>query len=152
MANGAQGGERPIGYWLKCADDAITRRVNDSLKRLGLTRLHWQALHVVRVAGRTTVLQLANELRGFADEAGLETLVESLMVRGYVARVSGTSRVESFELTAAGQTAYTQALEVQTEVRQRMMEGLSREDYQTVIRVLQAMIANLKHEASAGSS
>ena len=137
-------GERPIGYWLKRADEAITEHVARALGQLGLTRFHWQALNVIRASGHSTVVQLANGLRGFVDESALDALLDSLVASGWVARVSDSSGVPAFELTTAGSAGFPAALQVQTAVRQRMMVGLSPQEYETAVRVLQTIVKNMQ--------
>ena len=136
--------ERPIGYWLKRADEAITEHVAQALGQLDLTRLQWQALNVIRASSQCTVLHLTNELRGFSDQSGLDALVNSFLARGWIARVSDSSGTPAFELTAAGSAGYAEALHIQTAVRQRMMVGLSPEEYLTVVRVLKAIVKNMQ--------
>jgi len=63
---------------------------------------------------------------------------------GWVARVSDSSGVPAFELTTAGSAGFPAALQVQTAVRQRMMVGLSPQEYETAVRVLQTIVKNMQ--------
>jgi DNA-binding MarR family transcriptional regulator len=137
------GGGRPIGYWLKRADEAITARADKALAGVGLTRQEWQALNVIRAAGTSPLRHLAQELRSFADEATLEASVGRLVDRGWVSRRSESDAVV-LALTDAGAKAYEQALSVQTTVRQQLMRGIAPEEYQMVVRILQTIVENLE--------
>ena len=140
----AQGrSDRPIGYWLKHADAAITEHVAGALGQLELTRLHWQALNVIRASQPCTADHLANELRGFVDANGLESLISALVARGWVAEETEPHRARTVVLTPSGSAGYAEALHLQTLVRERMMRNIPAQDYETVLRVLQTIVANM---------
>lgn len=130
--------DRPIGYWLKRADEVITRQMGAALSSEGVSRFHWQLLNLLRGPERT-VRVLARAMENFVDAAGVDRLLAELTERGWVSR-SG----DEFEVTAEGEAAYARLAERIGEFRRRSREGISDEEYATVVRTLQRMIENLE--------
>lgn len=59
--------EKPIGYWLREADKAITEKVNEGLGQFDMTRFHWQVLNVVRDEKSATEANMFHVLGRFID-------------------------------------------------------------------------------------
>lgn len=135
-----QAEQRPIGYWIRAAEEALAARINDVQQANGLTRTQWQVLNVLDRANGVSLSQLAEPMRPFADQGPLEAILADLIQRGLV---EATGQEAVYELTEQGRRVHTTALESQTEVRQRAVQGISREDYATTVRVLQRMVENL---------
>lgn len=131
----------PIGYWLKKADEVLTSRINAAQQANGLTRIEWQILNLLYDTSGATRPYINEILRPFSDEASLATTVESLINRGLVQEAG--SDVSQLRLTDEGHLVHRAAVETQTEVRQRAVQGISEADYRTTIRVLQRLVANL---------
>jgi hypothetical protein len=49
--------ERPIGYWLKRADNLRTERINRAQTENGVSRSEWQVLNILKENGRTSYQQ-----------------------------------------------------------------------------------------------
>lgn len=133
---------RPIGFWLRRADEAITRYSDRALGTLGLTRLQWQVLHSIHEADTATLQSLGESLRNFAEESALQQLLAGFEAEGWLAR-GASAGTATLTLTEKGRAGYAAALEIQTAVRQRLMDGISAEEYATVLRVLERMVRNL---------
>ena len=132
---------RPIGFWLRRADEAITNYSDHALGEIGLTRLHWQVLHTVHEAGITTEDHLGEVLWNFADPEALQDVLFGFESEGWLAR---DRKSGDLTLTEKGRAGHAAALEVQGEVRRRASAGISADDYATVLRVLERMVANLE--------
>lgn len=133
------GPPRPIGYWLRRADQLLTARIDQAQRATGLTRLEWQLLNVVRKAGPGTLESAAGALKPFADADTVETAVASLEARGLLRRETA-----GLALTREGEDLFAKALAVQTSVRSEAMQGISEADYESTMRVLQRLVANLE--------
>jgi len=105
--------ERPIGYWLKRADEAITQSVNEALGGLGLTRVNWQALALVRRSGVATSQQLHREMRDLVGAAELDAILVSLEALGWLSRRPDPEGSAALQLTEAGTRVHADALEIQ---------------------------------------
>lgn len=128
---------RPIGYWLRTADQAITADFERTLATRGLTRFHWQVLNLVADAATIARSELLASMRAFVDRAGLEVLIQELADRGWLTSAA------SLALTDDGRSEHAAVAALVQATRLRLMQGTTAEEYQTVVRVLERMIGNL---------
>ncbi|KRD47329.1 hypothetical protein ASE27_02965 [Oerskovia sp. Root918] len=139
-------GERPIGYWLKLVDRLIDQDVDEVFLRTGLTRRHWQVLNMVRdgVSDVTTVDSVLSPFTtgGAARPGGhapaVSAEISDLQARGWV-----TQGGAGWEVTVAGQHAYHDLLDAVSLSRERLAEGITREQYDRTIATLEQMARNL---------
>lgn len=135
----------PIGYWLKRADEVITSHVNQALRDNGLTRFHWQVLNLLHDAGTTTKAHVFVAVHDFVDAVELDRIVADFVERGWmVAHIGAAGEPTELALTPAGATGFETIFNIQRAVRQRAMQGITPEEYQTVISVLQRIVSNLE--------
>lgn len=140
--------ERPIGYWLKAADQAITARVDAAQRADGVTRLDWQVLNTIAEAGPCSPDRIVTTLKMFLDRPKLDAILDGLCGRGWIdADASG-----DVTLTEAGRDAKARVLARQEEVRRQVMRGISAEDYATTLRVLQSIVSNLADHQTGGQA
>jgi DNA-binding MarR family transcriptional regulator len=128
----------PIGYWLKHADEIITARSNQALADQGFTRFRWQALNMIYEAGTITRDEVFNVLQTFIDAHQLDEMLGGFVREGWLV-VEGNA----LSLTEAGKSKRADLFKRQGEVRRRAMQGISDEEYVTIIAVLQRMVNNL---------
>jgi DNA-binding MarR family transcriptional regulator len=128
----------PIGYWLKHADEVITAHANQALADQGFTRFRWQALNMIYEAGTITRDQIFNVLQTFLDAHQLDEMLNGFIQEGWLV-VEGNA----LSLTEAGKSKRTDLFKRQGEVRRRAMQGISDEEYVTIIAVLQRIVNNL---------
>ncbi len=133
--------QKPIGYWLKRADEVLTERIDDAQRVNGLTRIDWQILNVIQEAGSATGEEIAEKLQPFADARAIHDAITRLGGRGLLAG--------SYSLSTLGQRTHATALVLQKEVRQQAMRGISEGDYESTIAVLQQIVENLTVEEIA---
>lgn len=132
-----QSSQRPIGFWLKRADALISSASNEALSRFGLDRTRWQLLNLLATRTSLTIEEVAGELADFVDEERLRRIIDAL-------REDGTIEAGSLTLTANGRHLHGQALAAQQEVRARTAAGITAEEYELTISVLQRIVANLE--------
>jgi DNA-binding MarR family transcriptional regulator len=134
----------PIGYWLKQADNLLTEQIDHAQAVHGVSRAEWQVLNLLMEHGHANHEAIFATMRTFVDEATLDAIFASLLARGWVElQEAATPRTDIFQLTAEGQRQHAVIFATQKEVRQRAMQGISAEEYATVVRVLQQMVSNL---------
>ena len=127
---------RPIGYWLK----EIDRQIEEDFARLladeRLTRRYWQVLNTLAEQPRTTAA-LDDELSPFLSEEApsVAPVVDDLRTRGWL--------TEANALTEIGAARHKQVSERVMANRRRLTEGISAEEYRTVVDVLERMAGNL---------
>lgn len=131
---------KPIGYWLKHLDRLVDESFERALADEGITRRHWQAMNVLDSAPREEE-GLRGALSPFltAGAITIDEVVADLLRLGWIARGEG-----DYALTASGQEAFARLGERVQEVRDRLMDGLTPEDYSATVRVLGRMAANLE--------
>jgi DNA-binding MarR family transcriptional regulator len=137
---GEQERQRPIGFWLKRADELLTKRIDEAQRASGLIRLEWQALNVVRERVTASAEEVAAVLQSFADRQRVYETLAQLARRGTIAQ-SADAR---WSLTEAGTSLYEGALAVQQQIRQRAMTGISDTEYAAAVRVLKRLVDNLE--------
>ena len=139
---------RPIGFWLKLVDRLIDEQFASTLEEHGVTRRQWQLLNVLS-QGDATVQQLDAAVAPFLS-AGVgangepgepETSAEHLSELIESAWVDATA--SGYELTERGRTAFEKLDAVVTELRGRLSEGLTTEQYDMTVASLEQMARNL---------
>ncbi len=136
-------GQPPIGYWLKHADEVITKHVNQVLQDNGFTRFRWQVLNILSETGTTTRSKVFTTMKTFIDADQLDEILNGFVQEGWLVK-RGDGEVTELVLTNAGKTEREAIFKLQSEVRRRAMRGISDQEYTTVIDVLQRMVNNLE--------
>jgi DNA-binding MarR family transcriptional regulator len=136
-------GQPPIGYWLKHADEVITKHVNQVLQDNGFTRFRWQVLNILYETGTTTRSKVFTTMKTFIDADQLDEILNGFVQEGWLVK-RGDGEVTELVLTNAGKTEREAIFKLQSEVRRRAMRGISDQEYTTVIDVLQRMVNNLE--------
>jgi len=133
----------PIGYWLKHADEVITRHVNQVLLDHSFTRFRWQVLNLLYEAGTHTRNNVLETMKTFIDTQQLEEILNSFVQEGWLS-MRGDGDAAVLELTDAGKAERETIFKLQSEVRRRALRGISDQEYMTVIDVLQRLVNNLE--------
>jgi DNA-binding MarR family transcriptional regulator len=136
-------GQPPIGYWLKHADEVITKHVNQVLQDNGFTRFRWQVLNILYETGTTTRSKVFTTMKTFIDADQLDEILNSFVQEGWLVK-RGEGEVTELVLTNEGKTEREAIFKLQSEVRRRAMRGISDQEYTTVLDVLQRMVNNLE--------
>ena len=131
---------RPIGFWLKLVDRQIDEQFASTLDEHGVTRRQWQLLNVL-TQEPATVEQLdaavASFLSSETEESSAEHLAE-LVDSGWVAIMRSR-----YELTERGRAALDRLSEVVATQRTLVTEGLTQQQYDDTLAVLERMARNL---------
>ncbi|WP_030269253.1 hypothetical protein [Streptomyces sp. NRRL B-24484] len=139
----AQLAEQPVGYWTGAVRTAVVHYINDRLGELGLTQPHWWAIYQLGESGRRLtrgeLLTLVSQQRPYVELSALEPAVDDLL---------GDRRFDVDEagrlgLTEAGTALRDRVMVLLPEVRARIHDGVSDEDYVLVVKVLRRMLANI---------
>jgi DNA-binding MarR family transcriptional regulator len=131
--------DRPIGWWLRRADDLISGSMDRTLDGAGITRSHWQLMNAVRADEAATRATVQSELRDFLDEQAVDRVVADLDDRGWIEDLGSTLR-----LTPEGEEALGDIGREIAGFRERMSNGVSADDYATTMRTLARMVDNLE--------
>ena len=142
MADGRERQE-PIGYWVKHTDELITARSDQALSSEGFTRTWWQTLHLIYSAGTTSRDNVFATMRTFITASQLDEILGAFVQHGWLSERS-TGGESTLQLTEAGRQTHERVLARQREVRLRVMQGVSGEEYASVISILQRIARNLE--------
>lgn len=128
----------PIGYWIKRADELLTKEIDEIQSSFELTRTDWQVLNSIFERGQTDKSELTTLMKPFADLDLLNTILikfkEDNLLR------EGT---EQLTLTDKGIELHKACFEKQKAFRQKAMADISEQQYQETILTLQKIINNL---------
>ncbi len=129
---------RPIGYWIKQADAALTQAIDATQASNGVTRFEWQVLSLIFDGDHVPETDIEITLASFADSDD---------VRAALARLAGSAWIAAsaagWGVTETGRHAHAQILAAQQQIRQQAMAGIADADYETTVRVLQQLAGNL---------
>jgi hypothetical protein len=134
---------QPIGFWTVRAGEAIGRRTRARLADVGVAQPEWWVLHQLSLhpAGVDDDTMIATVGPNAGDDAIVEAIA-SAIGKGWIER-----RNDRLRWTAAGQERFHVAAEVQRELEAERRQGISDDEYETTIRVLQRTIANVGGDA-----
>ena len=131
---------RPIGFWLKLVDRMIDEQFASTLEEHGVTRRQWQLLNVLTHEPATVDAldaAVAPFLSAEQGESSAEHLAE-LVDSGWV--IVAQTR---YQLTDRGSTALDRLTSVVGTQRTQITQGLTQEQYDETLKVLETMARNL---------
>ncbi|MEI3796841.1 hypothetical protein SAMN05660461_0756 [Chitinophaga ginsengisegetis] len=128
----------PIGWYLKEADSLITHYTNIAFESFGINRFHWQVLKNIDKHGKISKELFYHQVNRFLTETELEEVLATLLNRNWIQH---TDDLYSFTDTGKQEYAAIEALQMQN--REKVMEGITTEEYLTAINFLEKMIKNL---------
>lgn len=149
---GAMDAQRPIGYWLGLVDRLIDEQFAATLEEHGVTRRQWQLLNVL-ARGGATVAELDAAIAPFiaaaTDDAPAEPRPEP--VEGSAVDQLGeliesswvAATATGYELTERGRIAFDKLTEVVATQRTVFARGISPEEYEQTVSVLERIARNL---------
>lgn len=128
----------PIGYWLKQADELLTKRIDDIQSSFGITRKDWQILNTISENNLIPKSNLMDLMSPFADAKSVNDILLKLRVKDLI-----EEQDEKLALTAKGKQLHLTCLHEQKRFRQTAMTGVSEQDYEVTISTLQKIVANI---------
>jgi DNA-binding MarR family transcriptional regulator len=133
---------RPIGYWVKEVDRLLEASLDAILTGHGLSRRHWQVLHVIEQGGATNA-EVDTRLAPFLTDAEptMNGYIRDLRALGVAEESAGV-----LTLTPEGRALFDTLIAEVSEFRRRAVAGISREDYTLTVSVLERMTDNLTTE------
>ncbi|MFE3190267.1 MarR family winged helix-turn-helix transcriptional regulator [Nocardia sp. NPDC059240] len=131
---------KPIGYWFKHIDKTLEDNFVALLAADGLRRRHWQIMHTLS-GGPLDATALDVALSPFLNpqDPTATPYVAALAERGWVL-IDATG---THSLSADGVTAHANLFERIQIQRRAVTEGLTDDDYRTLLDLLQRVSANV---------
>lgn len=129
----------PIGYWIKQADEMLTKGIDEIQKLFNLTRTDWQIINSIHKNIIVERLFLFDLMKPFADSEKVEAVLTRLQNEGLLKSEDDVT----LTLTQQGQELYNACFEQQQVFRQKVMAGVSIADYDTTVSTLKKIIENI---------
>ena len=129
---------RPIGYWIKQADAALTQAIHVAQAGNGIARFEWQVLNLIYEGDHVPEPDIEITLASFANSDGIGAALARLAGRAWIA-----TSAAGWGVTETGCHAHAQILAAQQQIRQQAMASITDDDYETTVRVLQQLAGNL---------
>jgi DNA-binding MarR family transcriptional regulator len=130
---------KPIGWYLKEADQQITSFMNEVFKEIDITRFHWMVLRNIAERGSINSWQFYQEVKNFVTVQEFGEIIQSMVGRGWIT----VSADDKCAFTAVGEEAYKNIATLQQEKAAQMMRGISDDEYRLTLRVLNRIIENI---------
>jgi len=128
---------RPIGWWLKEADSRLDAAFDRRLAGRNVDRRGWQVLaSLARRPARRS--ELVASLAAFDHPTVVEAVVSELHSRGLIEESDGLLR-----LTAGGEREQLELAPAIDAVRSQVAAALPRDDYVTLVRLLERLVTAL---------
>lgn len=128
----------PIGYYLKLADNCLTKGIDEIQSKHGLNRIEWQVLNSIYEKPQASKSEVLELMKPLADSQLVETVFTKFIDKKQV-----ESKNDMLTLTIAGKELHKSCFDTQQEFRKKSVTDISEADYQTTITTLQKMIANI---------
>lgn len=133
-----------LGYVLKRAQHALRTSIDDQLNPLGLTTAQYNLLSAVAVEPGLSNAALAR--MAFVTAQSMQGIVANMEKRGLLRRVPHPThgRIRQSELTRKGMDLLARANKVLIGIEEKMTEGLSQEEVETLRRALLRCAENMQ--------
>ena len=131
-----------LGWLLKRLTQSITFQVGRRVAGDGLTHAQWVPLLILRMGGPCSVASLVRELD--TDAGAMTRLLDRLEAKGLCQRERSVEdrRVVMLSLTDEGRRLTADLTAVLSDVFNAHLAGFSRDEWLTLLSLLQRMIAN----------
>jgi DNA-binding MarR family transcriptional regulator len=100
-------------------------------------------LNIVYQAGTITRGGVFDTMQTFIDARQLDEIIDGFIKEGWLVK-RGEGDAAQLMLTDVGKAQRETAFRLQSEVRRRAMQGISEQEYATVVDVLERMVKNLE--------
>ncbi|MEN7547608.1 hypothetical protein AAG747_06805 [Rapidithrix thailandica] len=129
----------PIGYWIKKADSVFTNVTRTTRQNGSFNRLEWQLLNTLHEKKQLALVEVTEFLSSFATDSEIQTVVHRFESENLI-----QADQQHLSITHKGEQVFDEVFEIQEEIKQNALRGISEEDYCTTVDTLQKMIENLK--------
>lgn len=128
----------PIGYYLKLADDCLTKGMDEIQSQQGLNRIELQVLNSIYEKPEVLKDEILELMKTLADNQ----LVENIFTK-FIDKNQVEIKNNMLTLTTEGENLHKSCFERQQEFRKKALTDISEVDYQITVLPLEKMIANI---------
>ncbi|MDI1350458.1 MarR family winged helix-turn-helix transcriptional regulator [Aquabacterium sp.] len=136
--------ENSVGYLMRRVVHLMVNEVDHRLADGGLTHAQWTPLFLIHRGQANTLAALARDLQ--LDAGALTRTLDRLEAKGLCRRDRSADdrRVIHLTLTPEGEKAAAPVPGVLCDVSNTMLQGFSREEWETLMGFLRRMVANVE--------
>ncbi|GIX23588.1 MAG: MarR family transcriptional regulator [Caldimonas sp.] len=136
-----------IGYLMRMVLARAGQAIDRRLAQHGWTHAQWVPLIRIRTCQTPTLAELARSMD--VDPGAMTRMIDRLEAKGLCRRVRSTEdrRVVHLQLTAEGERLADAVRPVLVEVMNRLLAGFSPQEFETLKRLLNRMLANAQAPA-----
>ncbi|WP_345948207.1 hypothetical protein ABDD95_15255 [Mucilaginibacter sp. PAMB04274] len=138
IPSGAPAGQKPIGWYLKEADQLITAFFENAFDQYCITRYHWMVLRTIDTNGFINIEAHHEEIKYFIKLERLKGVIDNLLARGWI-----QPDYSNFKFTDTGKQLFDDVTATYEQQVKQMMRGITNEEYNATINVLNRIITNL---------
>jgi len=136
--------ENSVGYLMRRIVQQMVNEVDHRLADGGLTHAQWTPLFLIHRGEANTLAALARDLQ--LDAGALTRTLDRLEAKGLCRRERSADdrRVIHLTLTEEGEKAAAPVPAVLCDVSNTMLQGFTREEWETLMGFLRRMVANIE--------
>jgi DNA-binding MarR family transcriptional regulator len=128
----------PIGYYLKLADNYLTKGIDEIQSEFGLNRIEWQVLNSIFEKPEILKGEILELMKPLADNQSVENIFTKFIDKNQV-----EMKNNMLTLATEGKDLHKSCFDRQQEFRKKALTDISEADYQITISTLQKLIANI---------
>jgi hypothetical protein len=132
--------KKPIGYYLKLADNCLTQGIDVIHTQHQINRTEWQVINSISEKQTIAKIELIELMKPFGDKQTIENIIDKLTVRKLI-----ENQNNNLTLSIDGQQFHKTCFDLQKDFRKKAMTNISDNDYQTTISTLQQIIRNIEN-------
>lgn len=134
--------DNSVGFLMRRIMLTLVTQADKRLESLDLTQAQWGPLFLIHQGRATTLAELSRELQ--IDAGALTRTLDRLETKGLCKRERSTEdrRVVNLALTPEGQAVSARVPEVLADVHNHLLAGFSREEWQTLMSLMNRVLAN----------
>ena len=139
-----------FGWYLKETDKAITRFVDASLKKQGLTRFHWQIMN--RIFLDEVAIKEKLYARNYLSQQEIENILNSLKEKNWITMSERTEElITEIRFTKKGEEQFQEIARILKGIGNRMFEVITKEEFDATVDVLARLIHHLNETSDEES-
>lgn len=134
--------DNSFGYLMRRVVQIMVSQADKRLDTHGLTQAQWTPMFMISKGECNTLAALSRELQ--LDAGALTRTLDRLEAKGLCRRERSTEdrRVVHLALTPEGEAAIAPVPGVLCEVSNRLLEGFTRDEWQTLMTLMRRLLAN----------
>ena len=131
----------PVGFWIKKADNLLTKGINEILETFGIKRIELQTINLISEKERVDKQAVIDLLKPFADAIAVIDILQKFVDNKLVELVAG-----EYTLSPSGKQLCESCHQKQAAFRKKAAKNISQEDYESTIRSLKQLVTNLTED------